>query len=217
MEGAHLNKRGDLDVAGSREAVDAATLRAELHQGGVVGLDDVALAQEPPAHRGLFALTGVGQVGKDAGIVERLCRVVLALGSQRSSSRLNLDAHRLIWVYPGRMADIGGMLRAARVELGLGQAELAARAATTQTYVSRVERGVTEPSLSTLERLFHAMGLRLQITPEPIPLGNVSAEELRRDFLESTPQERISQVMTLSAFVTGVAAQAQERRARGTS
>ncbi|WP_371878579.1 helix-turn-helix domain-containing protein [Conexibacter sp. S30A1] len=115
------------------------------------------------------------------------------------------------------MADIGGMLRAARVELGLGQAELAARAATTQTYVSRVERGVTEPSLSTLERLFHAMGLRLQITPEPIPLGNVSAEELRRDFLESTPQERISQVMTLSAFVTGVAAQAQERRARGTS
>jgi transcriptional regulator with XRE-family HTH domain len=115
------------------------------------------------------------------------------------------------------MADIGGMLRAARVELGLDQAELAARAATTQTYVSRVERGVTEPSLSTLERLFHAMGLRLQVTPEPIPLGNVSTEELRRDFLESTPQERIRQAMTLSAFVTGVAAQAQQRRARGTS
>jgi transcriptional regulator with XRE-family HTH domain len=109
------------------------------------------------------------------------------------------------------------MLRAARAQLGLDQAELAARAATTQTYVSRVERGVTEPLLSTAERLFHAMGLRLQITAEPIPLGNASADELRHDFLESTPQERIRQAMTLSAFVTGVAAQAHERQVHGAS
>jgi ribosome-binding protein aMBF1 (putative translation factor) len=86
------------------------------------------------------------------------------------------SAYRPNEVYPHIMADIGKLLREARREVGLNQAELAARAATTQTYVSRVERGVTMPALPTVERLFHAMGLRLRLTVEPVPIGNVSAE-----------------------------------------
>jgi len=102
--------------------------------------------------------------------------------------------------------EVGRLLRDARGRAGLDQAELARRAGTTQTYVSRVERGATVPSLPTLERLLAAMGLRLRLQVEEIPTGNVTAQELRRDFLASTPEQRIEEAMTLSAFLTGVAA-----------
>jgi transcriptional regulator with XRE-family HTH domain len=109
------------------------------------------------------------------------------------------------------MTDVGKLLRSTRQKLNLDQAELAARAATTQTYVSRVERGATIPALPTLERLFNAMGLRLCVSLEPVPLGNVSADELRREFLSSTAQQRLDEAMTLSVFTTGVAAAAAVR------
>jgi transcriptional regulator with XRE-family HTH domain len=66
------------------------------------------------------------------------------------------------------------LLRAARVQRGLDQAKLARRAGTTQSYVRRVERGAVSPSVSTLDRLFHAMGLRLDLRPEPLDHGNAS-------------------------------------------
>jgi len=100
---------------------------------------------------------------------------------------------------------IGALLREARRHSGLDQAELARRAATTQTYVSRVERGATLPSLPTLERLLAAMGLRLRLSVEPVPTGNASASELRRDYLTSTPEQRVEEAMTLSSFLTELA------------
>jgi len=107
------------------------------------------------------------------------------------------------------MVDIGRLLREARLRSGLNQAELARRGATTQTYVSRVERGATMPSLPTVERLLHAMGLQLGLSVEPIPTGNVDRAQLRRDFLSSTPEQRIEEAMTLSAFLTEFAADAR--------
>jgi transcriptional regulator with XRE-family HTH domain len=106
--------------------------------------------------------------------------------------------------------DVGTLLREVRRERGLDQAELAARAATTQTYVSRVERGATTPALATLERLFHAMGVRLRLVLEPVSTGNVDPRELRRDFLASTSEQRIEEALTLSAFVTELAAASME-------
>lgn len=102
----------------------------------------------------------------------------------------------------------GELLRAARIERGLGQAELARRAATTQTYVSRVERGVVAPSMKTLQRLLHAMGLQLRSEVEELPSGNVPAAQLRHDFQTSTVRERLDEAMGLSEFLTGVAASA---------
>lgn len=102
--------------------------------------------------------------------------------------------------------NVGPLLREARLAAGLDQAGLARRAATTQTYVSRVERGATVPSLPTLQRLFAAMGLRLGLQVERVSTGNVARAELRRNFLASTPEQRIDEAMTLSAFLTGVAA-----------
>jgi transcriptional regulator with XRE-family HTH domain len=103
------------------------------------------------------------------------------------------------------MTDVGKLLRDARRQLGLDQAGLARRAGTTQTYVSRVERGATVPSLPTAERLLHAMGLHLRLSVEPVPIGNTTADELRRDFLASTSQQRLEDAMVLSAFLTGLA------------
>jgi transcriptional regulator with XRE-family HTH domain len=102
----------------------------------------------------------------------------------------------------------GELLRAARLERGLGQADLARRAATTQTYVSRVERGDVTPSVETLQRLLHAMGLRLRVEVEPLPIGNADSVRLRADFEASTPEERVEAAMALSRFLTEVAASA---------
>lgn len=108
--------------------------------------------------------------------------------------------------------DAGHVLRQARVERGLDQADLARRAGTTQAYISRIERGVVSPSVQTLTRLLNALGLRLQATVEPLPHGNVSAAELRRDFRELSAAERVEQVMELSDFLTEVAASAGDQR-----
>ncbi len=104
------------------------------------------------------------------------------------------------------MTNVGDLLRDARRRSGLDQAELARRAATTQTYVSRVERGVTVPSLPTLERLLHAMGLRLRLSVEAVPTGNSDPAALRREFLSSTAEHRIEEAMTLSMFIAELAA-----------
>ncbi|ARZ65781.1 helix-turn-helix transcriptional regulator [Streptomyces sp. HU2014] len=49
------------------------------------------------------------------------------------------------------------LVRARRVQLGMSQAELAARAGTGQAFVSRVESGKTIPTLPVLQRLATAL------------------------------------------------------------
>jgi transcriptional regulator with XRE-family HTH domain len=110
------------------------------------------------------------------------------------------------WVYAVAM-NVGILVKKTRLAAGLDQAELARRAATTQTYVSRVERGVTVPSLPTLERLFGAMGRQVRLLVEKVPTGNVESAELRREFLASTAEQRIDEAFALSTFLTGLAAE----------
>jgi transcriptional regulator with XRE-family HTH domain len=107
--------------------------------------------------------------------------------------------------------DVGTLLRETRAERGIGQAELARRAGTTQTYISRVERGAVSPALTTLDRLFHAMGYRLSLDVEPLPHGNASTRDLHADLRGRTPEERVADAMELSEFLSGVAAAATER------
>jgi len=105
----------------------------------------------------------------------------------------------------------GELLRAGRQQRRLSQADLARRAATTQNYVSRVERGAVEPSLATLQRFMHAMGLRLHLELEPLPAGNEDPRQLHADFMATTPEQRVTDAMTLSQFLTEVAASAKLR------
>jgi transcriptional regulator with XRE-family HTH domain len=105
----------------------------------------------------------------------------------------------------------GQLVREARRRRGLDQAQLARRAGTTQTYVSRVERGAVSPSVRTLERLIHACGQRLTSKLEPLPHGNLSKAELRAQMRDLTPAERVEQAMELSSFLTGLAESASGR------
>ena len=108
--------------------------------------------------------------------------------------------------------EFGPLLRSARRERGLDQAGLARRAGTTQTYVSRIERGDVSPSVRTMERLLHALGLELTLGARPLPAGNVSPDEVRADLRELTPAARVEQAMELSDFLAGVAEGAERGR-----
>lgn len=112
-------------------------------------------------------------------------------------------------------AQPGELLRDARLRRGLSQADLARRTGTTQTYVSRVERGVLSPTMRSLARLLAAIGERLELTTAPLPHGNVSERELRADLRELTASERLAQGMELSRFATELASAAESRRAEG--
>lgn len=63
---------------------------------------------------------------------------------------------------------IGGeLVREARRRAGLTQAELAARAETTQSAIARLESGRTSPSLEQVERLMRLCGFQLIVEVAP--------------------------------------------------
>lgn len=51
----------------------------------------------------------------------------------------------------------------ARKNSGMTQSELADRIGTDKSYISRVERGLTIPSISTFYRMVSAMGLSVEL------------------------------------------------------
>jgi len=51
----------------------------------------------------------------------------------------------------------------ARKECGMTQSELADKIGTDKSYISRVERGLTIPSISTFYRMVSAMGLTVEL------------------------------------------------------
>jgi transcriptional regulator with XRE-family HTH domain len=63
----------------------------------------------------------------------------------------------------------GALIAAARRRSGLTQAELAARAGTSQPVISAYEHGRRDPSVGTLARLIEATGERLQISAVATP------------------------------------------------
>jgi transcriptional regulator with XRE-family HTH domain len=97
---------------------------------------------------------------------------------------------------------------------GLDQGELAKRAGTAQPAISRIERDAVSPTLDTLNRLLEAMGETLALQPLalslPVPGGsNQSIAELRADYRDLTPEERLAQAAQLSEIATGLAAEAE--------
>ena len=86
--------------------------------------------------------------------------------------------------------------RSAREEAGLTQAALAARLRTTQSVVSRWERGGDEPRLSTLVRVLRACGQSLTLSIRPEDDG-VDRAQIRQQ-LAMSPAERLASVTNLS-------------------
>jgi transcriptional regulator with XRE-family HTH domain len=95
---------------------------------------------------------------------------------------------------PGDPQAAARLIRSARTDAGLTQAELAARVGTRQPVVSRWERGLEEPRLSTLARIVRACGRSLVLVVEP---DDVDRAQIRQQ-LAMTPAERLASVTNLS-------------------
>jgi predicted nucleotidyltransferase/DNA-binding XRE family transcriptional regulator len=76
----------------------------------------------------------------------------------------------------------GALLRRARADAGLSQAELAARAGVTQSVISAYESGHRQPALPTLAALVEAAGcdLVVDVRRQPRRLGRLSGPVGRR-------------------------------------
>jgi transcriptional regulator with XRE-family HTH domain len=85
--------------------------------------------------------------------------------------------------------EIGRLLREARARHGATQAQLAARARTSQAAISRIERGVVSPTIETAGQLFDLLGEELRLSAEPIEYGHDRA--VLRQNLELSPEERL--------------------------
>lgn len=53
----------------------------------------------------------------------------------------------------------------ARKKAQLTQEELAKRIGTDKSYISRIEKGITIPSVATFYRIMNALGLTIELTP----------------------------------------------------
>jgi transcriptional regulator with XRE-family HTH domain len=102
--------------------------------------------------------------------------------------------------------DAATLIRQTRERHGLDQRALARRARTSQGQISKIERGVISPSVSTIERLLAVMGERLQLEAVPGPRPNLSPVELRRDHEQLSVEERVAQAAALSEALTRLAA-----------
>lgn len=71
--------------------------------------------------------------------------------------RAPAKAGREVGVTPGKL------IRQARIEAGLSQGQLAARAGTAQSAISRIENDRISPTVETLERIIVATGAKLEM------------------------------------------------------
>lgn len=91
------------------------------------------------------------------------------------------------------------LLRRARAEAGLTQAQLAERMGTTQSAVARLESPGANPRVESLERALLAAGHRLELRAEPAP--QPLDETLIASSLRRTPAERLAELDSLNRDV----------------
>ena len=90
------------------------------------------------------------------------------------------------------MAAVDQLVRQARADAGLTQAELAQRLQTTQSAIARLERPGANPTIDTLVRLMQATGHRLDLDAAPALPPN--------DETLIAAQMRLSPAQRLAAF-----------------
>ncbi len=103
--------------------------------------------------------------------------------------------------------DPAELLHAARWHAGLTQADIAARAGTSQQAVARYEKGSTSPSFATLERLVAACGMRLAVAlvPQPGLEDHPTRELLGRAPLDRLPSRYRPPMLALARALTRAA------------
>jgi transcriptional regulator with XRE-family HTH domain len=102
------------------------------------------------------------------------------------------------------------LLREARTRANLSQRGLAERAGTTQSVVGRIEAGLADPNVATLERLLAAagFGLRVELQPQIANDPLIAAYKqdidrtLLRENLRKTPEQRVRALQALARLAT---------------
>lgn len=94
----------------------------------------------------------------------------------------------------------GRLLREVRKRHGLTQAQLAARARTSQAAISRIERDQVSPSTAMLARLLDLMGEELVVDARPIEYGH--DRTLLRENLSRSATARVEHAEGLADFVS---------------
>lgn len=96
------------------------------------------------------------------------------------------------------MKSPGQILREARHRHEVSQEELAARAGTTQSAISRIERDRVSPSIATLEELLFVLGENLILDSEVRDFG--IDETLNRSNLAFSPEDRVRRGLEFADF-----------------
>lgn len=98
------------------------------------------------------------------------------------------------------MSSSGEIIRRARLRSGLSQRELARRAGTSQAAISRIERGLEQPTLERLGQILAGLGWKPVIELEPI---GAHREEPRRLLAEAhtAPEVRFQSAVNMTRFV----------------
>lgn len=94
--------------------------------------------------------------------------------------------------------DGGLLIREARLRAGLTQAELARRAATSQSAIARYERGDVSPRVDTLDRIVAACGLELR--PSLVVGDDGHDASMAFHGMSLTPAQRFRNFLNLVSF-----------------
>jgi len=92
------------------------------------------------------------------------------------------------------------LVRRARDRAGLSQRELARRAGTAQSVVSRIECGLTDPSTGTLLGLLEAAGFDVAAELRPLAVADSHMLDDVDRILALTPEERLIEIANISRF-----------------
>lgn len=103
----------------------------------------------------------------------------------------------------------GELLRATRRKHGLTQRQLAIRARTSQAAISRIERGVVSPAVSTLAELFRLMNEELVLDAREVDWGH-DVTLINRN-LERPAEDRVRRGVEWSRRVAANAGAARVR------
>lgn len=97
-----------------------------------------------------------------------------------------------------QMPDV--LVRHLRAGAGLTQAQLAERIGTTQSAVSRWEKGHDEPRLSTITVIAAACGRRMTMQVEPDGVDRAQIQQ----HLAMTPKQRLAAASNVNRFLANV-------------
>ena len=96
----------------------------------------------------------------------------------------------------------GDLLKRARARHGVSQAQLAVRAGTTQSAISRIECDHVSPSIETIRELLYLLGEDLVLAAEQRDSG--IDPTLNRERLRQTPSDRLDYGVAFANQVIGM-------------